>query len=169
MIMTDEERMESLVAFAREGFATTHPSPFAAEVVDTSTGESLVRYRNGIPYESDPTAHAEVGVIRLAAKKLQRTSLKGYTLYTTIQPCPMCMGACLWSALDRVVHGVTLDDPEKGEKPLFDPYTAKWLESICAFECEVVGPIAKEVTRALVEDPVVVKYRNHCHEHDLRI
>jgi tRNA(Arg) A34 adenosine deaminase TadA len=169
MLMTDEERMESLVAFAREGFETTHPSPFAAEVVNTATGDSLVRYRNGIPFEHDPTAHAEVGVIRLATKKLQRTNLKGYTLYTTIHPCPMCMAACLWAALDRVVHGVTIDNPEKGESPLFGPYSADWLESVCAFNCQVDGPVAIDLTRALVDDPVVAKYRELCHEHDLRI
>ena len=58
----------------------------------------------------DPTAHAEMVVIRRACKKLQRTSLEGCTLYCTLQPCGMCTMACLWAGVSRIVYGAGRDD-----------------------------------------------------------
>jgi tRNA(Arg) A34 adenosine deaminase TadA len=54
----------------------------------------------------DPTAHAEILAIRAAAQVLQSESLRGCTLYTTCEPCPMCLGALYWAELDRVLFAV---------------------------------------------------------------
>ncbi len=63
----------------------------------------LLRALNAVEQECDPSAHAEVRAIRLATKRLKKLSLAGYTLYTTCEPCPMCMSTALWAGLDRVV------------------------------------------------------------------
>ena len=166
---TDSEIMQQLVAFCRDGFSSGHPSPFAAEIVETSTHKNLVSYRNQVVPDSDPTAHAEVGVVRLACQQLATTSLKGYTLFSTIQPCPMCMTAILWSGLDRVVYGTTFEDPAKGEEALFYGYDPHTIEASCGFECEVNGPVEEKLTRSLLEDPTVAKYLETCRAKDLRI
>jgi guanine deaminase len=55
--------------------------------------------------------HAEINAIRLAAKKLQHLSLSGYILYSTCEPCPMCMSACIWAEVDAIVYGAsTMED-----------------------------------------------------------
>src|SRR5262249_38111685 len=59
----------------------------------------------------DPTNHAEMNAIRLATQSLKQLSLPGCVLYSTCEPCPMCMSACLWTELDRVVYGAsTMED-----------------------------------------------------------
>ena len=53
----------------------------------------------------DPTAHAEVMVIRKLCSQLKKTDLSGFTLYTTCEPCPMCMSAAIWARIDQVFYG----------------------------------------------------------------
>ena len=165
---TDSEIMHELVEYCREGFNSAHPSPFAAVIVETATHKHLVSYRNQVVPDNDPSAHAEVGIVRLACKQLASTSLKGYTLFSTIQPCPMCMSTILWSALDRVVYGTTFEDSTKGEEALFRDYDPHKLEASCGFKCEVTGPVEEKLTRSLLEDPTVAKYLETSWGKDLR-
>jgi tRNA(adenine34) deaminase len=58
----------------------------------------------------DPTAHAEMVVIRRLCLQLKTTNLQGYTLYCTLQPCGMCTMACLWAGISRIVYGAGRDD-----------------------------------------------------------
>ena len=111
--VVDEERMAALAAFTARSMKTSHPVPFGASIVHTKSGEMLLRALNAVAKEYDPSSHAEVRAIRLATKKLKNTSLAGYTLYTTCEPCPMCMSAALWSGLDRVVYGATIEDANR--------------------------------------------------------
>ncbi len=82
--------------------------PFAALVV--RAGEVVARGTNCVTPHNDPTAHAEIVAIRRACKALGRFHLDGHTLYTTCEPCPMCLGAVYWAHLDRVVYAGTRDD-----------------------------------------------------------
>ena len=61
----------------------------------------------------DPTAHGEIVAIRSACKKLNSFSLKGYELYTSCQPCSMCLSAIYWARIDKVYYGNTGDDAKK--------------------------------------------------------
>src|ERR1700753_746523 len=106
----DRERMRSVAAFTAETLSTDHPIPFGADIVSTATGERLMRAVHRVGPDHDPSAHAETLAIRLACAKLATGSLKGYTLYTTCEPCAMCMACALWSGLDRVVFGATIAD-----------------------------------------------------------
>src|ERR1700719_973997 len=103
----DEKRMRALAAWTALTMETPNPVPYGAEIVHSRNGESLMRATNAVGQEHDPSAHAEVRTIRLACKKLNSYSLRGYTLYTTCEPCPMCMACALWARLDRVVYGAT--------------------------------------------------------------
>jgi len=58
----------------------------------------------------DPTAHAEINAIRLAAQKLQSTKLTDCYLYTTYEPCPMCATACIWARMAGIVYGASRED-----------------------------------------------------------
>lgn len=77
---------------------------------DVPVGALIVRDNNILSYGSDkklndPTEHAEMTAIRDASRKLQKWNLSGCTLYVTLEPCPMCAGACVNSRISRVVYG----------------------------------------------------------------
>ena len=100
--------MRALIAFTARSLNTPRPRCFGAAIVHARTGKPLLHALNNVAREFDPSAHAEVRAIRLATKKLKQLSLAGYTLYTTCEPCPMCMSTALWAGLDRVVYGATI-------------------------------------------------------------
>ena len=82
--------------------------PFAALVVQDGT--VIARGVNRVTASNDPTAHAEVVAIRAACEALGQFYLDGCTLYTTCEPCPMCLGAIYWAHLDRVLYASTRAD-----------------------------------------------------------
>ena len=82
--------------------------PFAALVA--RHGEVISIGVNKVASSNDPTAHAEVVAIREACKLLNTFQLNGCELYTTCEPCPMCLGAIYWARLDRVYFGNTRED-----------------------------------------------------------
>lgn len=126
-------------------------TPFGSDIVETATGKRLLRRLNAVAREFDTTSHAEVRALRAATKKLKRLSLKGYTLYTTCEPCPMCMAAALWAGVDRVVYGATIDDAAKHCRQIYT--YAKDLVKKSDLKCQVVGPVAQEQCTAIFEDP----------------
>ena len=82
--------------------------PFGAIVV---RGQDIVAEgSNRVTSTNDPTAHAEVVAIREACRRLGVFSLAGCELYTSCEPCPMCLGAIYWARLDRVYYANTRDD-----------------------------------------------------------
>lgn len=89
--------------------ATRAKTPFFAAV--TKNGKIVSKSRSF--GSTDPTSHAEVVAIKRALKKLNRNSLKGYTLYSTCEPCPMCMGAAHWSGISQLVFGARLSDSKR--------------------------------------------------------
>ena len=108
--------MNSFMARAYEealfGMRHNHGGPFGAVIVKDA--EVLAAAHNEVLKTKDPTAHAEINVIREASSKLQNFDLSGCELYTTCEPCPMCLGAILWSRIDKVYYGATKEDAAKG-------------------------------------------------------
>ena len=151
----DRERMQSIAAFTAETLSTDHPVPFGADIVSTSTGERLMRAVNRVGPDHDPSAHAETLTIRLACAKLGSTSLKGYTLYTTCEPCPMCMACALWSGLDRLVFGATIADAARFVSQITIP--AKEVALRTDMHCVVAGPVERETCVKLFTDPRMQK------------
>lgn len=92
--------------------------PFGAVVA--RNGEVIAAAANRVTAANDPTAHAEVLAIREACRKLKSFELRGCELYTSCEPCPMCVGAIYWSRLDRVYFGnVAADAAEIGFSDAF--------------------------------------------------
>ena len=86
--------------------------PFGAVVV--RDGVVLAEGQNRVTRDNDPTAHAEVVAIRAACASLGDFSLAGATLYTSCEPCPLCLAAALWARIDRVVYAADRDDAARG-------------------------------------------------------
>jgi guanine deaminase len=82
--------------------------PFGAVVV--RKGRVVGRGHNRVTMDNDPTAHAEVVAIREACRRLKSFSLKGSVLYTSCEPCPLCLSAALWARVDRVVFAADRRD-----------------------------------------------------------
>jgi len=96
---------------AIKGMLANAGGPFGAVIV--KDGEIIASSHNTVLLTNDPTAHAEINAIRKASQKLNNFNLSQCTLYTTCQPCPMCLGAILWSHIDVVYYGATKDDAKK--------------------------------------------------------
>ena len=85
--------------------------PFGAVIV--KDGKILAEGANSVTSSNDPTAHAEILAIRAACKKLGTFERKGCEMYTSCEPCPMCLGAIYWARLDRVYFGNSAADALK--------------------------------------------------------
>ena len=149
--MLDGERMVLLAEWTALTLETASPVPFGAEILNTRTGQMLMRAHNAVAPEHDPSSHAEVRCIRLACKKLEGFSLAGYTLYTTCEPCPMCMACALWAGLDRVVYGATIADANRFCRQIQIP--AAEVAARSDMTCVVDGPVEREACVALFTHP----------------
>lgn len=85
--------------------------PFGAVIA--SNGQMISESNNMVVLSNDPTAHAEILAIRNAAKIMNNHNLEGCTLYTSCEPCPMCLGAIYWSGIKRVVYASNRYDAAK--------------------------------------------------------
>ena len=99
-----QARMEECITDAVANAAGSG-GPFAALIVHE--GRIIARGANGVTTQLDPTAHAEMLAIRAAATALGRFNLSGCELFTSCEPCPMCLGAVYWARLDRVYFAAT--------------------------------------------------------------
>lgn len=77
--------------------------PFGAVIADKN-GKIIATGTNRVTDSCDPTAHAEVSAIREACKALKTFDLSGYDIYTSCEPCPMCLGAIYWAHLDKMYY-----------------------------------------------------------------
>jgi guanine deaminase len=87
--------------------------PFGALIVGAD-GSVLAEGQNRVTRDLDPTAHAEVVAIRRACQAVGAFSLAGATLYTSCEPCPLCLSAALWARVDRVVFAADRHDAARG-------------------------------------------------------
>ena len=151
----DLERMAAIAAFTARSMRTDRPRPFGASILHTKSGKLLLRALNAVAQEFDPSSHAEVRAIRKATKRLKRLSLAGYTLYTTCEPCPMCMSAALWAGLDRVVYGATIEDANRHCNQIRIPATEVAARS--DMTCVVDGPMLRDECYALFTHPQMMR------------
>lgn len=100
--------MQRAIELSIENVRSGHGGPFGAVVVrGTEIAGTGV---NSVTASNDPTAHAEIVAIREATRQLGNFQLSGCDLYTSCEPCPMCLGAIYWARLDRVFYGGTRED-----------------------------------------------------------
>jgi len=151
----DQARMAAIAAFTARSLRTARPRPFGASIVHTKSGEMLLRALNAVAQEFDPSSHAEVRAIRKATRRLKKLSLAGYTLYTTCEPCPMCMSAALWAGIDRVVYGATIEDANRHCNQIRIPATEVAARS--DMNCIVDGPVLRDECYALFTHPRMLR------------
>ncbi|MCB9082480.1 MAG: nucleoside deaminase [Lewinellaceae bacterium] len=108
MEQNDQLFIREAIALARWGMEKNQGGPFGAVVV--KDGEIIARGNNQVTSTNDPSAHAEVVAIRAACRHLGNFQLTGCTLYTSCEPCPMCLGAIYWARPDRVVYAGSRED-----------------------------------------------------------
>lgn len=100
--------MRHAIALSRRGMDGGAGGPFGAVVV--LDGQVVAEGWNQVTSTNDPTAHAEVVAIRRACAALGRFDLRGGVLFTSCEPCPMCLAAAYWARLDAVVYGNARDE-----------------------------------------------------------
>lgn len=104
----DYEFMQAAIQLARNGMNNNEGGPFGAIVV--KDGQIIGRGNNRVTSSNDPTAHAEVVAIRDACQYLGSFQLEDCVIYTSCEPCPMCLGAIYWARPKRIVYGCSRED-----------------------------------------------------------
>jgi guanine deaminase len=100
--------MQRAIELSKENMHKNHGGPFGAVIV--KDGKIIAEGWNSVTSKNDPTAHAEVEAIRKAALKLSNFSLEGCEIYTSCEPCPMCLGAIYWARLDKIYYANSRED-----------------------------------------------------------
>lgn len=108
--MTPEDLMRKAIALAEEN-VNNGGGPFGAVIV--RDGEIIATGVNRVTSQHDPTAHAEVSAIRAACAQLGTFDLSGCEIYTSCEPCPMCLGAIYWAHIDKMYYGNDKDDAKR--------------------------------------------------------
>lgn len=149
--------MEKAIASAREGVTCNHGGPFGACIV--KDGEVIATGHNTVIRDGDPTCHAEMNAIREASRKLNSHILKDCELYTTAEPCPMCLAAIYWARIPKIFVGAHRDvaahfgfDDDFFYKELVLPFSERQVEiveNILSEECQEVFSEWKELQRPL--------------------
>jgi tRNA(Arg) A34 adenosine deaminase TadA len=101
--MTRDDLMRRAIALSHEKMQAGHGGPFGAIVA--RDGEIVAEGWNEVTSANDPTAHAEVTAVRRACKALGTFDLSGCEVFTSCEPCPMCLGALYWARVDRIWFG----------------------------------------------------------------
>lgn len=108
--MKKNDFMRKAIELSKENIKN-NGGPFGAVIV--KGGEIIATGVNRVTDSCDPTAHAEVSAIREATQKLQTFDLSGCEIYSSCEPCPMCLGAIYWARLDKLYYGNTQEDAKE--------------------------------------------------------
>lgn len=103
-----EDFMQMAIELAENNVIREQGGPFGAVIV--KDGMVLARSANKVVPNNDPTAHAEVLAIRLACQELNTFDLSGCEIYTSCEPCPMCLGAIYWARIEKIYYANTKAD-----------------------------------------------------------
>jgi len=103
--------MEIALEEAKKNITSLHGGPFGAVIV--KDGEIIAKSSNQVLHKIDPTAHAEIEAIRKACKNLNTHQLQDCTIYTSCEPCPMCLGAIYWARPKAVFFAGSRSDAKE--------------------------------------------------------
>ena len=152
------DMMRVAVRLSREHMDAGSGGPFGAIV---AKGDKIVAEGfNQVTSTNDPTAHAEMTAIRNAAKAIGNFDLGGHTLYTSCEPCPMCLGAIYWARLDAVYYGNTRGDAALigfDDDHIYREFT-KSMDGRAIPFVKLDLPEAAEVFQAWADKPDKVRY-----------
>lgn len=132
----DLEYMQQAVEEGSTGVRVGDGGPFGAVVVNSTTGQVIARNHNRVLSSNDPTAHAEISAIREACSKLGRFSLHDCVLYSSCEPCPMCLSAIIWAKIPKCYFAATADDAANvgfDDRFLYDFIRGKPTDEKCSF------------------------------------
>ncbi|WP_260706104.1 nucleoside deaminase [Edaphobacter flagellatus] len=107
-MQSNSEFMKQAIELAKENVTSGRGGPFGAVIV--RDGKVIATGVNTVTATNDPTAHAEVVAIRSACKELGEFSLPGCVMYTSCEPCPMCLAAIYWSRMEGIFYSATAGD-----------------------------------------------------------
>lgn len=102
------EFMKIAIEEARIGITSHDGGPFGSVIV--KDGKIIAKNHNRVLTNNDPTCHGEIATIRSACEILHTYDLSGCELYTTGEPCHMCLCACMWANIDKIYYGCTIED-----------------------------------------------------------
>lgn len=105
-----EKFMKMAIQLSEENVLNNTDAPFGAVII--KDGKMIAKSANKVTSTNDPTAHAEVSAIRIACKKLKTYDLSGCVIYTSCEPCPMCLSAVYWAKIDIIYYANTKQDAE---------------------------------------------------------
>lgn len=153
-----ERFMRRAIELAQQGVAAGDGGPFGTVIV--KNGEIVGEGWNQVIATNDPTAHGEVVAIRDATNRIESFNLEGCELYTSGEPCPMCLGAIYWANIDRVFYGFNVQDAaEVGfDDSFIYEQLAKPLSERKVPEVQVLGPEAVKMLKEYAADPDRVNY-----------
>jgi len=101
--MTAEDFMRLALEEAKQGDA-----PYGAVIVKDN--KIVATAHNTVQQDNDPSAHAEMNVIRKLTSQIKNPSLAGYIIYTTGEPCPMCATVCVWAGISEIICAISIED-----------------------------------------------------------
>jgi tRNA(Arg) A34 adenosine deaminase TadA len=153
---TDDERMRLVIRLARENVSHGTGGPFGAAVFERETGRVVAVGVNGVVRLNNATAHAEMVALQLAQRRVVSYTLgaeghASHELFTSCAPCAMCLGAVLWSGVDRLVCGALREDAERidfDEGPVF----AESYAYLRARGIEIVTGVLREEASAVLQE-----------------
>jgi len=108
MNKSSEEFMKEAILLSNESIKNKTGGPFGAVIV--KDGKIISRESNKVTAANDPTAHAEIEAIRSACKNLNTFILEGCDIYTSCEPCPMCLSAIYWARISNIYYANTRED-----------------------------------------------------------
>ena len=109
--VANQDHMRRAIALSLRAIRTDRGFPFGAVIV--KDGEVIAEAHNTVTSDNDPTAHAEMNAIRAACAKLGTFLLEGCEIYTSGEPCPMCLAAIYWARLDRIYYANRQQDAHR--------------------------------------------------------
>lgn len=147
--------MNRAIELARKSMHAGHGGPFGAVIV--RNGEIIGEGSNHVVLHNDPTAHGEIMAIRDACAKAENFSLEGASIYTTGQPCPMCLGAIHWARLSRIYYGFRIEDAAAigfDDTAIFDEFAKPESERLIP-----AGEVARDAALQLAREYVSLSNR----------
>lgn len=118
----NKKYMDMAAKTAKKGIESGCGGPFGCVIVRRSDGKILANTHNTVVRTNDPTAHGEMNAIREACSNIGSFVLDDCELYTTSEPCPMCMGAIMWARIPTVYSAMKIEDAAKigfDDKPFY--------------------------------------------------
>jgi len=137
--MYDREFMRLAIAEAKVGITNGHGGPFGAVVV--KDGKMIASGHNCVLRDNDSTCHGEIVAIRKSEATLKTYDLSGCELYTTAEPCPMCLAAILWANIGKVYYGCSVEDTE------LIGFRDKKFEKLLGERAELLGSLLEQRDR----------------------